>query len=95
MATPNEHASLCQPSAFEKWFNCTASARYELDFPAASTQYTEEGRLAHSFCELYGKKKFTGKLIGLKDGSVSIDCGGETLEFQQKDISKVKRTIVW
>lgn len=59
MATPNEHASLCQPSAFEKWFNCTASARYELNFPSASTQYTEEGRLAHSFCELYGKKKFT------------------------------------
>ncbi len=47
------------------------------------------------YASIDGKKKFTGKLIGRKDGVVSIDCGGQTLEFQQKDISKVKRTIVW
>ena len=47
------------------------------------------------YAAIDGKKKFTGKLIGRKDGVVSIDCGGQTLEFQQKDISKVKRTIVW
>ena len=89
MATPNEHASLCQPSAFEKWFNCTASARYELDFPAASTQYTEEGRLAHSFCELYGKKKFTvmstrkfnGDLKKLKDDPLFDEEMIHTAEF--------------
>ncbi len=47
------------------------------------------------YAAIDGKKKFTGKLIGRKDGVVSIDCGGQTLEFQQKDISKVKRTIIW
>lgn len=47
------------------------------------------------YAAIDGKKKFTGKLIGRKDGVVSIDCGGQALEFQQKDISKVKRTIVW
>lgn len=63
MGTPSEHAAMCQPSAFERWSHCTASACYELNFPSESSEYTEEGRLAHSICELYGKKKFT-TLIG-------------------------------
>ncbi|MBO4325803.1 MAG: ribosome maturation factor RimP [Clostridia bacterium] len=63
----------------------------ERDFARYEGEDVEVGLYA----AIDGKKKFTGKLIGLKDGVVSIDCGGQTLEFQQKDISKVKRTIVW
>ena len=47
------------------------------------------------YAAMDGKKKFTGKLLGRKDGIVSIDDNGQVLEFQQKDISKVKRTIIW
>jgi len=46
-----------------------------------------------------GKKKFTGKLVGKKDGTVSIDPiaedGTERLEFREEEIARVKRTIVW
>lgn len=58
MPTPAQHA-ICSASASERWLNCTAAPRYEEQFPESSSVYGEEGRLAHSFCELYGKKRFT------------------------------------
>lgn len=58
MPTPAEHA-VCSASASERWLNCTAAPRYEEQFPESSSVYGEEGRLAHSFCELYGRKRFT------------------------------------
>lgn len=46
-------------SGYERWSHCTAAPRYEEQFPAGSSVYADEGTLAHSVCELYGKKKFT------------------------------------
>ena len=58
MATPTQHALLSASSA-SRWLNCTASPRYEQNFPESTSEYAEEGTLAHSFCELKALKKFT------------------------------------
>lgn len=58
MATPTEHA-VCSASSSERWLHCTASPRYEENFAEETSSYAEEGRLAHSFCELKGRKRFT------------------------------------
>ena len=53
-----EHALLSASSA-SRWLMCTASPRFEAQFPETTSEYAEEGRLAHSFCELKVLKKFT------------------------------------
>ncbi len=53
-----EHALLSASSA-GRWMVCTASPRFEAQFPETTSEYAEEGRLAHSFCELKVLKKFT------------------------------------
>ena len=58
MATPKAHATVTA-SGYERWSHCTAAPRYEEQFPEESSVYADEGTLAHSVCELYGKKKFT------------------------------------
>jgi len=58
MPTPNEHALLSASSA-SRWLACTASPRFEENFPETTSEYAEEGRLAHSFCELKVLKTFT------------------------------------
>lgn len=58
MPTPNAHALLSASSA-HRWLKCTAAPRYEENFPSGTSEYAEEGTLAHSICELYGRKKFT------------------------------------
>lgn len=58
MATPKAHATVTA-SGYERWSHCTASPRYEEQFPSESSVYADEGTLAHSVCELYGRKKFT------------------------------------
>lgn len=58
MPTPNAHALLSASSA-HRWLKCTAAPRYEENFPAGTSDYAEEGTLAHSVCELYARKKFT------------------------------------
>lgn len=55
---PDKHAIL-SPSAAHRWLHCTPAPRVEADFPEATSEYAEEGRLAHSVCELAAKKKFT------------------------------------
>jgi len=42
--------------------NCTAAPRYEAQFPESTSEYAEEGRLAHSFVELKTIKKFSVSL---------------------------------
>ena len=59
MATPNAHAFLSASSA-ARWAHCTASPHFEKDFPSTTSVFAEEGTLAHSFCELYAKLRFTG-----------------------------------
>ena len=55
---PNEHA-LLSASTSERWMKCTAAPRYEEQFPKSKSEYAEEGRLAHSICELKLLKHFT------------------------------------
>lgn len=73
MATPTNHA-LCSASSSERWLNCTAAPRFEANFPAGTSTYAEEGRLAHSICEISAqlafdvitKRKYTAELKKLK-----------------------------
>ena len=55
---PDKHAIL-SPSAAHRWLHCTPAPRVEAEFPETTSKYAEEGRLAHSVCELAAKKKFT------------------------------------
>lgn len=56
-----EHALLSASSA-SRWMACTASPRFEAQFPETTSEYAEVGRLAHSLCELKVLKKFTNSL---------------------------------
>ncbi len=58
MPTPEKHALLSASSA-SRWLSCTAAPRFEEQFPETTSEYAEEGRLAHSICELKLLKKFT------------------------------------
>ena len=60
MPTPETHA-LLSASAASRWLRCTAAPRFEENFPGNTTEYAEEGRLAHAICELKGLKAFTAK----------------------------------
>ena len=61
MPTPEKHALLSASSA-SRWLICTAAPRFEEQFPATSSEYAEDGRLAHAICELKALKKFTSQL---------------------------------
>jgi hypothetical protein len=52
------HAIL-SPSAANRWLHCTPAPRLEAEMPDSASEYAEEGRLAHSICELAARKKFT------------------------------------
>lgn len=58
MPTPEKHALLSASSA-ARWLNCTAAPRFEEQFPENTSEYAEEGRLAHAICELKVVKHFT------------------------------------
>lgn len=58
MPTPEQHALLSASSA-SRWLACTAAPRYEEQFPESTSEYAEEGRLAHAICELKLLKHFT------------------------------------
>ena len=55
---PEKHALLSASSA-ARWLNCTASPRFEEGLPESTSEYAEEGRLAHAIAELKTLKKFT------------------------------------
>ena len=61
MPTPEKHALLSASSA-SRWLKCTAAPRFEEQFPENTTDYAEEGRLAHAICELKVIKQFTMQL---------------------------------
>lgn len=50
-----KHA-LLSASASHRWLNCTPSARLEETFPETTSEYAEEGRLAHEIAELKLRK---------------------------------------
>ena len=89
MATPKAHA-VVTASGFERWSHCTAAPRYEEQFPDKETSvYAAEGTLAHSVCELYGRKyftvmstrKFNADLKKLKASELWKDEMAKTAEF--------------
>ncbi len=51
--------ALLSASAAHRWLVCTAAPMFEKDFPSQSSEYAEEGTLAHEICELHVKKHFT------------------------------------
>lgn len=55
---PEKHA-LLSASAASRWLNCTAAPRFEEKLPESTSEYAEEGRLAHAIAELKVLKKFT------------------------------------
>lgn len=61
MPTPEKHALLSASSA-SRWLKCTAAPRFEEQFPEKTSEYAEEGRLAHAICELKVIKKFTTQI---------------------------------
>ena len=58
----NEKHALLSASSAARWLNCTAAPRFEEQFPENTSEYAEEGRLAHAICELKVLKKFTSSL---------------------------------
>ncbi len=61
MPTPEKHALLSASSA-HRWLICTAAPHFEEQFPESTSEYAEEGRLAHAICELKVIKKFTTQI---------------------------------
>lgn len=55
---PEKHALLSASSA-SRWLNCTAAPRFEEGLPERTSEYAEEGRLAHAIGELKVTKKCT------------------------------------
>ena len=51
MAEERKHALLSASSA-KRWINCPPSARLSEAFPESTSDYAEEGTLAHDICEL-------------------------------------------
>ena len=45
------------------------------------------------FSARQGKKKFEGKLIGKEQDDIIIDCEGEMLKFNKKEVSMVKTIL--
>lgn len=57
-AAERDHA-LLSASASHRWLHCTPSVRLEEKLPEATSDYAEEGRLAHEIAELKLRKHFT------------------------------------
>lgn len=55
---PVKHALLSASSA-ARWMICTAAPRFEEGLPESTSEYAEEGRLAHAIGELKVTKKCT------------------------------------
>ena len=51
--------ALLSASGAHKWLHCTPSARLEATLPESTSDYAEEGRLAHEIAELKLRKQFT------------------------------------
>ena len=88
MPTPEKHALLSASSA-HRWLVCTAAPRFEELFPQGTSEYAQEGTLAHSICELYArnyfsvmtKRKFNSELKKFQSNQFYSDEMLHTAEF--------------
>lgn len=53
----SNHA-LLSPSSAHRWLNCPLAPRLEATLPEKSSEYAQEGTVAHSVCEISAKKHF-------------------------------------
>lgn len=66
-----KHALLSASSA-HRWLKCTAAPHYELQFPATTSDYAEEGTLAHELCEIKALRAFTPQQLTQRAASLRI-----------------------
>ena len=57
MSAPEQHALLSASSA-DRWLHCPGSVKLTKDLPEVTSEYAEEGRLAHAIAELKVRKRF-------------------------------------
>lgn len=67
---PEKHALLSASSAY-RWLVCTAAPRFEEGLPDQTSEYAEEGSLAHALAELKALKKFT--IMSRQDYAARLD----------------------
>lgn len=90
MTTPNEHA-LLSASASKRWLNCPPSVRLTEGIPERTSEYAEEGRLAHEIAQLHltkryigmGPRKFADALAALKTNPLyTAEMEGYVQEYE-------------
>ena len=98
MPTPEIHAVLSASSA-ERWLHCPGSVILTKDMPESTSEYAEEGRLAHAIAELkltkyfkegMGPKTFTTRLNKFKkDERYKVEMDHYTDEYSDyiKDLA--------
>src|SRR6185295_12879243 len=64
--------ALLSPSSAERWLNCPPSARFEQQFPDRSSQYADQGSLAHKLGELLIRQKL--KLIKAHQFNIAFNA---------------------
>ena len=52
ITTPNKMHARLSASGAHRWMSCPGSVRLEAEFPESTSEYAEEGTLAHEFVEL-------------------------------------------
>ena len=92
MATPAKHA-LLSASAAHRWLKCTAAPTYEMQFPPKTSEYAEEGTLAHSICELYARKKFTVMSTRKFNSELKKAARTSALQARNADYLRVIRPV--
>lgn len=58
-------------------------------------RYQGEDVEVHLYAPVENSKLFTGKLKGRENGKITITVGDAEKCFEEKDVSLVKRTIIW
>ena len=75
------HALLGASSA-HRWLNCPGSALLTADMPDTTSEYAQEGTLAHSVCESIARWNLQGGTQNTPEGATDemIDCAGLYVE---------------
>lgn len=77
-----EHAFL-SPSAAERWLHCTAAPRLESAVPDKTSEFAEEGTLAHAICALKLRR-----YLGQPAGKEAEEIGRLTDKYYQKEMEE-------
>lgn len=94
MPTPTAHAKLSASSA-HRWLECTASPEYEAQFPRGTSEYAEEGALAHEFCEVIGRETFGMIDSGTADEAIAHLSRHERFNPEMLDTARFYAEHLW